>query len=228
MGKTVMADTRDTIIIAESDPTTLQTLDARLTAEGYRVLPFKDQKALLQLKDLNDHPSVLILGDIGGVGLLRDLRKSGWEIPVIFLHSSSSINEAVSAIRAGADDYVTKPFCAETLVLSIKRSLEKVRSQLRATKTNHDLLSKAASLTERECEIINLVLAGLLNKQIAAQLNLALVTVKFHRGKAMRKLGARTAGELARLAKEAGITATHPNSHLLPITPSQSSSEAAG
>ncbi len=89
--------------------------------------------------------------------------------------------------------------------------MKKARARVEFTQTNQALLRKAATLTEREQRIIHLVLAGMLNKQIAEQLNLALVTVKVHRGSAMRKLGARTAGELARIAKEAGITSSLEN-----------------
>jgi FixJ family two-component response regulator len=203
-----MAPPQDTIIIAEEDQATTDRVEGLFTAHNFRVLRFGEPQTLIKTgrAQVDGSPCVLILGDLAGVELLVELRAAGWEMPVIFLHSGGSINEAVKAIRAGADDYVSKPFCPETLLLSVQHSMEKARARVAFAKSNQALLRKAA--TEREKRIIHLVLAGMLNKQIAEQLNLALVTVKVHRGSAMRKLGARTAGELARIAKEAGITAS--------------------
>jgi FixJ family two-component response regulator len=219
----VMATPQETVIIAEEDQALVESLEALLAAHDFKVLPFSNSQALIKAgqEQVDGSPCVLILGDIAGVELLEELRNNGWEIPVIFLHSNGSINAAVKAIRAGADDYVTKPLCAETLLFSVQHSMEKARSRVEFTKTNQVLLKKAATLTQREQDIINMVLAGMLNKQIAERLGLALVTVKVHRGSAMRKLGARTAGELARIAKEAGIPSQH-NSPPPPVSPTDS------
>jgi FixJ family two-component response regulator len=224
----VMATPQETIIIAEEDLALIESLEALLVPHDFKVLRFSDSQSLIKAgrQQVDGSPSVLILGDIAGVELLGELKNNGWEIPVIFLHSGGSINAAVKAIRAGADDYVAKPFCPETLLLSVKHSMEKARSRVEFTKINQVLLKKAATLTQREQDIINMVLAGMLNKQIAERLGLALVTVKVHRGSAMRKLGARTAGELARIAKEAGIPSQH-NSPPPPSSPTDSGQQSA-
>lgn len=212
-----MAKLRKTVIIAEDDPAAFQSLEKLLKSAGYRVMPYKNRESLKKTGSREGVPCVLILGDIGGVAFMKALKLSRWEIPIIFLHSGNSINEAVKAIQSGAEDYLTKPFRPKTLLASVKRAMLKAKVHATQPKANRDLMSRAATLTERECEIIHLVLSGMLNKQIAEHMGLAMVTVKVHRGSAMRKLAARTAAELARIARDIGIAPAnhgwHSNGH---------------
>lgn len=108
-------------------------------------------------------------------------------------------------MQSGAEDYIAKPFCPESLVASVNRSMSKAVDRANVPRQKKEFQRRAAALTPREREIINLVLAGMLNKQIAEKLNLALVTVKVHRGRLMRKLGARTAAELAHIVRDLGL-----------------------
>ena len=197
-----MATLLKTVIVVDDDPATLESLDQILTKAGFRVVSYQSKETLQKASGLIGTRCVLILGDGAGVGFLTSLRELHFEIPVIFLHSGNSIAEAVRAIQAGAADYLSKPFSPKSLVASVNRAMLQVEEPAKPSGKIHKLQQRAATLTLREREIISLILSGKLNKEIAQRLNLALVTVKVHRGKAMRKLGARTAGELARIVRD--------------------------
>lgn len=205
-----MVTLQKTVIVAEDDPAAVQSLEKLFRSAGFRVMQYKGKETLKQSGYRRGVPCVMLLGDVAGINFYKRLTESNWKIPVIFLHSGNSISEAVQAIQSGAEDYLTKPFCSKALLRSVKRVIAKVEQNLKGSSTDKELLCRASALTERECEIIHLVLSGLLNKQIAEYLGLALVTIKVHRGNAMRKLGARTAAELARIAKDAGIAPRYP------------------
>jgi FixJ family two-component response regulator len=206
-----MLSVQQTVIIAEDDSAKFVNLQEILIANGFRVMDYNDTGFLRNIGCQEDLPCVLIAGDVAGVDFFEFLQTSRWEIPTIFLRSGNSIREAVTAIQSGAEDYITRPFCTENLLSVIRRAMLKAAQRMNLPMANRDLLRRASALTYRESEILNLVLAGMLNKQIAEQLGLALVTVKFHRGHAMRKLGARTAAELARFAGAAGINPASSN-----------------
>jgi len=200
-----MAVPQQTVIIAEDDQATLQSLKKLLAAAGFNVLVYQDRQTFSEAGFLDGVPCILILGDMAGLDFLNSLKKANWEMPVIFLHSGNSVSEAVKAIQAGADDYISKPFSDEALLDSIAHAMAKAEQRSQTAQANKELIRRAASLTRREWEIIHLVLSGLLNKQVAERLGLALITVKVHRGSAMRKLGARTAAELARIVRDVGF-----------------------
>lgn len=201
-----MLSVQQTVIIAEDDLATFAGLERLLSANGFHVIGYNDTENRRNTGGLNSIPAVLIVGDVAGVSFLDYLEEFRWEIPTIFLRSGNSIREAVTAIQSGAEDYICKPFCPDNLLNVVRRAMLKSSQRAQLPLANQELLRRAAALTHREHEILNLVLAGMLNKQIAEHLGLALVTVKLHRGHAMRKLGARTAAELARFAGAAGIT----------------------
>ncbi len=209
-----MAASQQTAIIAEDDAATLQSLEKMLSQAGLKVVRYKNNTTLRKSGHLDGVPCVLILGDGMGVDFLAVLKKVKWEMPVIFLHSGNSVSEAVKAIQAGADDYLTKPFSEDQLLKSVRRALKRATERAQTTLAKQELTRRAAQLTQREWDIINLMMTGMLNKQIAEHLGLALVTIKVHRGSAMRKLGARTAAELARIVHNAGIS---PNNSLVQV-----------
>jgi FixJ family two-component response regulator len=202
-----MATSQDTVIIAEQDAKLFSSLEILIAQAGFKVFRYQNLETLLQSKCCNGNACVLILGDTFSLDFLGFLKKSRWEMPVIVLHSASSISNAVQAIHSGAEDYISHPPDPATLLNSIQRAMNKARARVHNNRANRELLERARTLSRRECEIIQLVLAGRLNKQIADELGLALITVKVHRGRAMRKLGARTAGELASIVRELGLSA---------------------
>lgn len=201
-----MATSQETVLIAEQDAKLFKSLETFIAQAGFNVARYQNADTLLQSKCCNGNACVLILGDTFGLDFLGLLKESRWEMPVIVLHSASSISNAVQAIQSGAEDYISHPPDPATLLNSIQRAMRKARERVHNNRVHCKLRERARKLTRREWEIIQLVLAGRLNKQIADELGLALVTVKYHRGSAMRKLGARTAGELASIVQELGLS----------------------
>ena len=123
----------------------------------------------------------------------------------MFVTAHWNVQSVVDAMRAGADGFLTKPYEPQELVDAVAQALQRASSKRQDEVLITQVRTKAASLTTREREIVQLVIAGLLNKEIADRLNLAVVTGKIHRGRAMRKLGAGNPAELARLAVLAGF-----------------------
>lgn len=190
----------ETIFIAEDDQTAFTALRELFTAQGWQVMRF-NTRSLLKNQDTTK-PGLVILGNASSVAHLRKLRQTSCQLPVIFIHSNASISGAVQAIQAGADNYLARPYCPDTLLTVVRQALDKAWARWELDQARRENLARLQTLTERERAIIRFTLDGLLNKQIADKLGVALITVKVHRGKAMRKLGAKTAGELARLAHE--------------------------
>jgi FixJ family two-component response regulator len=129
----------------------------------------------------------------------EQLKAKGWRLPIIALIGKADIRTVVQLMRAGAEDVLLNTCEPAELVAAIDSALVRSRKGLQYRGQDHDLQRRKDLLTPREAEIVKLVLAGLLNKEIAEKLHLALVTIKVHRGSAMRKLGARSAAELGRL-----------------------------
>lgn len=191
----------DKIIVAETDLETFATLQELFSKAGVCVQKYSgiDQ---LPREPAPDTATVLLLGDCVSVARLPAIQTQCCDLPVIFLHSGQSIPDAVAAIQAGADNYFSKPFCPQSLLAAVQKALSKARVAAASGHSQTAASQQISRLTPREREILRLTLAGLLNKQIAAQLGLALVTIKLHRGKAMRKLGLPNAAALACIAPQ--------------------------
>lgn len=140
-----------------------------------------------------------------GIGCCEELKQAGWNCPIIFVINNSDVPLAVLAMRAGAEDIISLPADENQMMDVVFRTLDKSKTLAGICDDYMALIQRAALLTAREREIVSLVAAGKLNKEIADLLGLALVTVKVHRGSAMHKLGARTPADLARIAQAAGI-----------------------
>jgi len=140
-----------------------------------------------------------------GVEVHAEIQRRNWNLPTIFLTAYGNVPLVVETMRSGASGFLTKPYDPQQLLKEIDKALAHARSLHENDRKNADLLAKAATLTPREREVVVLVVAGLINKQIADRLDLAEVTVKLHRGRAMRKLGAGNPAELAQIAIRTGI-----------------------
>lgn len=198
------------IVVLDDDEGILRSLARLFGAFGHHVQTFSRARDLLAAPP-PDLPACLILdqnlGSARGTDTLLALRKkNGWAtIPTIFLTADWDIRTVVSAMRNGADDYLTKPYAPDDLFVMVDSALARSRREMRIAEKMAELRQRAASLTPRERAVIRLVVSGMLNKQIADRLGVALVTVKAHRGRAMQKLGAKNAADLARLATLGGI-----------------------
>ena len=147
----------------------------------------------------------LALPGISGLELQARLAEGGWLQPIVFLTGSGSVRASVQAIRAGAMDVIEKPWQDETLIDAIRRALEADREAQMRRDTTESLARRLALLTPRESQVFRHIIAGRLNKQIAARLGTAEKTIKVHRGRVMRKMSVRSVAELTRFAGFIGI-----------------------
>jgi FixJ family two-component response regulator len=203
-----MSTSSETIILLDNDESLLAALERMFISLGFTVKSYTSAEAFFAAGS-PPCPACLLLdlkvGKIKGMDVQAQVRGLGWELPIIFLTSYGDLASAVRAMRAGAEDFLLKPCNPEELLGAVMRALESSRGISRFGNELIELRRRASLLTRREREIIALVVAGMLNKQIAEHLNLALITVKVHRGNAMRKLGARNPAELTRIARVTGI-----------------------
>jgi FixJ family two-component response regulator len=204
-----MTDGPFTIFLVDDDAGVLKALDRMLQLRGYEVRSFVSPQAFLASHDTSV-PGCAVLDvampDLDGLALQHALNAEGSRRPVIFLSGEGDIPTTVRAMRAGAVDFLTKPFSDVDLLAAIARA-EKADSEGRSANAGLNSINvRLATLTPREREVMTHVVAGRLNKQIAGDIGTVEKTVKFHRGRMMRKLGVRSVADLVRLAERAGIT----------------------
>ena len=200
----------NTVLVLDDDPSILASLDALLSAKGYRVrlhATFSDLKS----KPLPTTPSCLLLdnqlGDeLTGFQAFEELLAAGWRIPTIFLTANWNPCSIVKAMKAGAEGFIVKPFDPAELLDGVAKALRRSGANQQSDQKVADARALACLLTPREQQVVKGVMRGMLNKEIADDLGLALVTVKVHRGRAMQKLKAGNPAELVHLARLAGLT----------------------
>jgi FixJ family two-component response regulator len=141
-----------------------------------------------------------------GPGLQEALEKRGACEQIVFLTGHGDVPTATRAMKKGAVDFLTKPFDDEELILAVKRALERAEEQLRRHGERREARRRIDRLTPREFEVFRLVIIGLLNKQIAAELHTAEKTIKVHRGRVMQKLGVTSVADLVRISQRAGVS----------------------
>jgi FixJ family two-component response regulator len=197
-----------TVFLVDDDTGVLKGLSRLLRANGYDVRPFASAQEFLD-RDNVDVPSCAIfdvsMPALDGLALQEIQSDRGSQQPIIFLTGTGNIPTSVRAMKAGAIDFLTKPVKERDLLNAIAHA-ENVDGKNRQAHAELDAINaKIATLTPREREVLSHVIAGRLNKQIAADLGTVEKTVKVHRGRMMKKLGVRTVADLVRLAEKAGI-----------------------
>lgn len=200
-----------TVLLLDDDASTLRGLERLLIARGYHVRTYQSPDLFFQAGPPSA-PACLLLDyhfgpatDTKGLEVYAEIQRRGWCLPTVFLTAEWDAHTIVKAMRDGAADYLTKPFDPEELVRVVDRVLRESTALHLQHQRKIDVQLRASALTVRERKIIEMVVAGKLNKEIADCLNIALITVKVHRGRAMRKFGARNPAELARIASLVGI-----------------------
>ena len=206
-----MSDEKPIVFVIDDDQSMRGALDGLLRTVGLNVCSFKSTQEFLR-SERPDAPSCLVLDvrlpGLSGLDFQSELIKSGIQFPIIFISAHGDIPMTVRAIKAGAIEFLTKPFRHQDLLDAVQVGIEKDRIRRQDAAATAGLQQRFDSLTTREREIMALVVTGLLNKQIAAELELSEVTVKLHRGNVMRKMRAKSLAELVRMADKLGLAST--------------------
>jgi FixJ family two-component response regulator len=205
-----MSEYSPTVFVVEDEPAVREAIDSLLRSAGLRVRLFPSAKELLAELRPDDAGCLVLdvrLPGASGLELQQELLKEDIHIPTIFLTGHGDIRMSVQAIKAGAVEFLTKPFNNRDLLDTIHQSIEKDRIDRKAREELSHTRRLFEQLTAREREIMQFVVSGLLNKQIAGEIGLSEITVKIHRGHVMRKMGAHSLADLTRIAEQ---LASHP------------------
>jgi FixJ family two-component response regulator len=198
-----MVGERAIVFVVDDDPSMRGALEDLVSTVGLEVRAFAAPQEFLQSKP-SDALGCLVLDvrlpGMSGLTFQKELAKEGLALPVIFITGHGDIPMSVRAMKAGAVEFLTKPFHDQDLLDAIHTAIERDRKRRREAVRLGELRERFATLTERERQIMTLVVIGRANKQIAAELNLSEMTVKVHRGQVMRKMHAGSLPELVRMA----------------------------
>ena len=203
-----MRESEAVIAIVDDDPSVREGLRSLLRSAGWRVETFASAQEFLARPGA-EVPCCLILDlrlpGLSGLDLQKRMAEVELEIPIVFLTGHGDIPASVQAMKAGAVEFLTKPFDEEELLQAIREALERDRRDRQRRAEISELRTRYESLTAREQEVMQQVVSGLLNKQVAGELKISEFTVKVHRGQVMRKMHADSLADLVRMAAKLGI-----------------------
>jgi RNA polymerase sigma factor (sigma-70 family) len=193
------------VFVVDDDPSVRSSLKFLIGSVGLQVEGFDSAEALLRRK-LPDEPSCLVLDvrlrGLSGLDFQRELAARNCHMPIIFITGHGDIPMSVRAMKAGAVEFLTKPFRDQDLLDAVRIALERDRTRREQERELTDLRQRFDSLTPREQEVISLVVSGMLNKQIADQLGTAENTIKVQRSRAMEKMNAQSLAELVKMIEK--------------------------
>jgi FixJ family two-component response regulator len=202
------------VFVIDDDASIRRALTNLFQSVGLEVEVFGSTPEMLQSK-LSDVASCLVLDirlpGLSGLDFQTELAKANIHIPIIFMTGHGDIPMTVRAMKGGAVDFLTKPFRDQDMLDAVVTAIERDRKRREVGKIVANLQALFETLTPREREILALVASGLMNKQTAAEIGLAEITVKIHRGHIMKKMGARSLADLIRMAETLGIRRTKPS-----------------
>ena len=196
------------VFIVDDDPLVRGSVSSLLRSVGLQTRVFGSASEFLQEKR-PALPSCLVLDvrlpGVSGLDFQAELSSRNIQIPIIFMTGHGDIPMTVRAMKAGAVEFLTKPFREQDMLDAVKLALERDQGRIESEKVSSGLKSNFATLTPREQEIMALVASGLMNKQVAGKIGLSEITVKVHRGRIMQKMGARSLADLVRMAEALGV-----------------------
>jgi FixJ family two-component response regulator len=211
--KTLESEEQAIVFVIDDDESLREALKNLFGVVGLRAETFAGPAEFLKRK-LPDVPACIVLDvrlpGISGLELQTELATGDIKIPIIFMTGHGDIPMTVKAMKAGAFEFLPKPFRDQDMLDAVQLALKRDRTRREAVQADAQFRRNFESLSSREREVMALVAAGLMNKQIAFQLGVAEVTVKLHRGSLMRKMDARSVAELARMAEVLGIPSPTP------------------
>lgn len=204
-----MSNQNPTVFVVDDDLSLRKALSRLLKSEGYDVETFSSAQEFLHADPRCEGPACLLLDvkmpGLNGLDLQQELHKREYAIPIVFITGHGDIPMGVKAMKKGAIEFLTKPFDDEVLLGAVEEALKKDMANRSAMNERQSILQRVKLLTPREYEILTYVITGMLNKQIAYDLDISEKTVKVHRGRVMEKLGIDSVAELVRLTEKAGI-----------------------
>jgi len=202
-----MSETEPMVFIVDDDLSVRRSTERLLRSAGLQVQAFASAREFLNHRQ-PEGPACLVLDvrmpGLSGMDLQRELTQAGIHIPIIFITGHGDIPMSVRAIKAGAVEFLTKPFRSRSLLDAVRAALEQDRAAHQTRSEAGELRECYEQLTPREKEVMTLVAAGLLNKQIAGQLATTERTIKFHRANIMTKMRAESLADLVRMAEKFG------------------------
>jgi FixJ family two-component response regulator len=203
------------VFVVDDDASMRRALTNLFQSVGLDVVAFGSAPEMLQSK-LPDVASCLVLDirlpGVSGLDFQTELAKANIHIPIIFMTGHGDIPMTVRAMKGGAVDFLTKPFRDQDMLDAVVTAIERDRKRREVEKAVANAQALFETLTPREREVLALVASGLMNKQVAAELGLAEITVKIHRGHITKKMGARSLADLIRMAETLGIHRAKPSS----------------
>ena len=208
-----MTESETIVFVVDDDASLRESLRSLLGSVGLRVELFDSAAQFLKSR-LPDVSSCLVLDvrlpGLSGLDFQAELSKNNIHVPIIFITGHGDIPMSVRAMKAGAIEFLTKPFRDQDLLDAVQVGLDRDRARRESDKVVTTLRSKFDSLTGRERQVIGYVASGLMNKQIAGEIGISEITVKVHRGNLMRKMGAKSLAELVRMVDALGIPRPKP------------------
>ena len=200
-----LADSRTPpiVFIVDDDVSVRESLELLVHSAGWQPEMFASATAFLARPRVAV-PSCLVLDvslpDLNGLELQQRLAEDGLDVPIIFITGYGDVPMTVRAMKAGAAEFLTKPFSNDVLLDAITQAIERSRAALDQEAELRDVRERYASLSRREREVMALVVSGMLNKQVGGELHISEITVKAHRGKVMRKMKANSLADLVKIA----------------------------
>jgi FixJ family two-component response regulator len=203
-----MSEGQAVVFVIDDDESMRRSLATLLRSVGLDARVFSSPQEFMRA-ERPDAPGCLVLDvrlpGLSGLAFQEQLAKEGIALPIIFITGHGDVPMTARAMKAGAVEFLTKPFDEQVLLDAIHAAIERDRRKRRDAAGLAELTARYRALTEREREVMKLVVTGRVNKRIAAELGLSVVTVKVHRGQVMRKMLARSVPELVRMADRLGL-----------------------
>lgn len=200
------------VYVVDDDPSVRTALERLFTSVRLAVKTFNSAQEFLEHEQA-DVPGCLVLDvrlpGLSGLDLQTELAKTDADLPIVFITGHGDIPMSVRAIKAGAVDFLPKPFKNQDLLSAVGKAIDHHRKVITDRAERLEVHKRVELLTDREREVLVHVVAGMMNKQIARRLGVTIATVKAHRGRAMQKMQVDSLAELVRMAERAGISATN-------------------